>query len=418
VATALELLRCLVSHVEAKSIEHNCTVNIQKGSTMKAAATALVLVVGAVVVLWLGDSLNSWVLGGLIGGLAALLLSIPISLVLFSYLSRRHDEQLHAVAQEEVKLAQVHEYQAPVVVEPEGYTVDASLPLLEEMLVDQRVVSRRLPTHTLSEQTAISFERQHQISNKLPVARRGTYLPAVARQQRAVAPTKGVRTARRLSYPGFPGYQPGSVRSQLQAAALRTARLEAAQQYDDIDILPPNVSRQRVSMQYDQSMHEEQEREHMCAVQKQTKQAQQTQQTVYRTNQLRSRRIVDAPPSRGDSSRALLAGAESSPQHQRQSEPRTDHLRDYPQTGPVRQSSHYPPRQTGQIARHPHLDGAQHNSAEAEGTTGPMRHTLLRRAPYLYEDDPLRQQFAQQIDMIPLRRRSSRRDDHSSEEEE
>ena len=61
---------------------------------MKAAAMALVLIVGAAVVLWFGNTLNSWVLGGLMGGLAALLLSIPISLTLFSFLSRRHGERL------------------------------------------------------------------------------------------------------------------------------------------------------------------------------------------------------------------------------------------------------------------------------------------------------------------------------------
>ncbi len=77
---------------------------------MKAVATALVLIVGAAVVLWYGNTLNSWVLGGLIGGLAALLLSIPISLTLFSYLSRRHDGQLRAEAQEQISLAQVYDY--------------------------------------------------------------------------------------------------------------------------------------------------------------------------------------------------------------------------------------------------------------------------------------------------------------------
>src|SRR2546430_17559192 len=65
---------------------------------MRAVATALVLIAGAAVVLWYGNTLNSWVVGGLIGGLAALLLSIPISLSLFSFLSRRHDERLRASA--------------------------------------------------------------------------------------------------------------------------------------------------------------------------------------------------------------------------------------------------------------------------------------------------------------------------------
>src|SRR5438874_11187672 len=100
-------------------------VEIQKGSTMKAVATALVLIAGAAVVLWYGNTLNSWVLGGLIGGLAALLLSIPISLTVFSYFSRRHDEQLRAEAQEEMALAQVYDYpQVPAHLAREAYTVD------------------------------------------------------------------------------------------------------------------------------------------------------------------------------------------------------------------------------------------------------------------------------------------------------
>src|SRR5579884_299856 len=76
--------------------------------SMKAVAAALVLIAGAAVVLWYGNTLNSWVLGGLIGGLAALLLSIPISLTLFAYLSRRHDERLKAEAQ--ASQVQVYEY--------------------------------------------------------------------------------------------------------------------------------------------------------------------------------------------------------------------------------------------------------------------------------------------------------------------
>src|SRR5205807_1748790 len=80
---------------------------------MRVAAVALVVIVGAAVVLWFGNTLNSLVLGGLIGGLAALLISIPISLTSFSYLSRRHDEQLKAEAQEEMALAQLGTYAYP-----------------------------------------------------------------------------------------------------------------------------------------------------------------------------------------------------------------------------------------------------------------------------------------------------------------
>src|ERR1700693_3697850 len=79
---------------------------------MKAVAVALVLIAGAAVVLWYGNTSNSWVVGGLIGGLAALLLSIPISLTLFSYLSRRHDEQFRAETEwTEAELSQMYEYE-------------------------------------------------------------------------------------------------------------------------------------------------------------------------------------------------------------------------------------------------------------------------------------------------------------------
>lgn len=67
---------------------------------MRAAAVALVLIIGAVVLLIFANTLNSWVLGGLIGGLAALLISIPISLFLFTILARRHDEELRALQEQ------------------------------------------------------------------------------------------------------------------------------------------------------------------------------------------------------------------------------------------------------------------------------------------------------------------------------
>src|ERR1700730_15842694 len=110
---------------------------------MKAVAAALVLIAGAAVVLWYGNTLNSWVLGGLIGGLAALLLSIPISLTLFSYLSRRHEEQLQAEEQEETAIVQDEAYdyiQAPA----EVYETDAYL-LTPPVEREQRTPNRNLP---------------------------------------------------------------------------------------------------------------------------------------------------------------------------------------------------------------------------------------------------------------------------------
>src|SRR5947209_6511114 len=84
----------------------------RKGTVfMKVAALALVLIVASAVVLIFANTLNSWVVGGLIGGLAALLISIPISLIIFSTFARRHDEHLYAqmLLQHEEDLAYAEE---------------------------------------------------------------------------------------------------------------------------------------------------------------------------------------------------------------------------------------------------------------------------------------------------------------------
>jgi hypothetical protein len=82
-------------------------------------------------------------------------------------------------------------------------------------------------------------------------------------------------------------------------------------------------------------------------------------------------------------------------------EPQTGQLRDsYPQTGPMR-----PQPRTGQIARNPHIEEQRGNPERASGT---LKNPMVRRAPYMYEDDPMRQEFAQQLD-APVVRRSSRK---------
>ena len=93
---------------------------------MRAAAVALVLIIGAVVLLIFANTLNSWVLGGLIGGLAALLISIPISLFLFTILARRHDEELRAlqeVLEEEMAAAGIEERDYAEVYEANAYVL-------------------------------------------------------------------------------------------------------------------------------------------------------------------------------------------------------------------------------------------------------------------------------------------------------
>src|SRR2546421_11152318 len=112
---------------------------------MRAAAVALVLIVGAAVVLWFGNMLNSWVLGGLMGGLAALLLSVPISLTLFSFLARRHDEQLRSTDQE-VLLAQSGDYRYEDHAEVAAIYQDAYEPSPEDEWDEEyNNCSRKLP---------------------------------------------------------------------------------------------------------------------------------------------------------------------------------------------------------------------------------------------------------------------------------
>ncbi len=71
--------------------------------------------------------------------------------------------------------------------------------------------------------------------------------------------------------------------------------------------------------------------------------------------------------------------------------PETETLRAHPQTGQITRNP-----QLGQSNRYP------------DTITGNLNSPLVRRAPYLYEDDPLRQELAQQIDEEPIVRRSSR----------
>jgi hypothetical protein len=61
-------------------------------------------------------------------------------------------------------------------------------------------------------------------------------------------------------------------------------------------------------------------------------------------------------------------------------------------------------------------EGQEDNRAERR--SGNLRNPLVRRAPYLYEDDPLRQQFAQQLKHEPPQTRRSSRLQTSEDEEE
>jgi len=85
----------------------------------------------------------------------------------------------------------------------------------------------------------------------------------------------------------------------------------------------------------------------------------------------------------------------------------TDQLRGHnPVTGPVR-----PNPETGKIVRNPQL-----GESSGESKSGSLRNPLVRRAPYMYEDDPLREEFAQHVEK-PITRRSSLHHSYESEED-
>jgi hypothetical protein len=201
-------------------------------------------------------------------------------------------------------------------------------------------------------------------------------------------------------------HEVNAMRSRFQTAALQAARREA-KQLDDVEVIPThsrtpnkNVPQGRTSRPLGtQSGSTRQARSGSdLPRQQQTTQHKGSQRTHDTSSgqQNRSRR----PLSSGE-----LSSTNKSPQtdslhmdelqsdifRMRSATPETEDLRVHPQTG--------------QFIRNPQL-GQSHRNPEM--MTGDLHTPLVRRAPYLYEDDPLRQELAEQIDEEPIMRRSSR----------
>ena len=387
---------------------------------MRVAPVALVVIVGAAVILWFGNTLNSLVLGGLIGGLAALLISIPISLTLFSYLSRRHDEQLKAEAQEEMALAQLGAYAYPEtsteVYEAGGYMLPEE-EYSEENNYYRTPKARNLPVPSPYPRLPAGRQNQSPTSESSASRQRSTEYPLTPeRPERMPKDIRGNATSttnrravagRQVQYPGFPGYKPGSERGSHQTAALRAARQEAASQqqlYSDTEFFPSSPSRKLPVVRT----------EHNLVPQPPGPNTPRTSRPLQQPqvpNQYRPKRTVDGssvPPGNG---RALPRGGETSANQTTESlrsrmrEPQTDQLGRNPQTGSFRQQPAAPTtQQTGQIGRNPQLNAQRRNP---DVISGSLKNPMVRRAPYMYEDDPLRQELAQQIE-APSIRRSSR----------
>ena len=289
---------------------------------MRAAALAIVCIFGAAVILVFANSLNSWVLGGLIGGLAALLISIPISLMLFTTLSRRHDLKLQALHQElgEMGYVDLDENRYEEVYDTDSYV------LTDEEYYNQTVNRRMADMHAL------------------PV---------------------------------------NAMRSRFKTAALRDARREA-QQYDDVEVIPTHThapNKQVPPGRTSKSLAGQPTRSRQARPRPELKQQQQV-----------------AYPN---GSRSTLSSGEL---HSATRSPRTESLHtDDLRTGRTRIHSPYP--ETDTLRGHPQTGQIVRNS---DMMTGNLNTPVVRRAPYLYDDDPLREELAQQIDEVPIVRRSSR----------
>lgn len=388
---------------------------------MRVAAVAFVLIVGAAVVLAFANTLNSWVLGGLLGGLAAILLCIPISLAIFTLLTRRQEARQRAAQalalEEEAELADVVYEDELMVYEAEGY----ALPLEDDPRLDPR--SRYLPA-----------KRRMPVSGYLP-------LPPVEQELDPYEEDDLETLVRRdpRNYPRQPRYPvralapqddeitpspppAGSTRrpatrslAQHQSAALRKARQEAQQQ-----------QRQRLGQS-------------RGGTDPLARRAASTRRP--RTSHLQPSRTSHALPPRSRPSELYRPEDEYDTRRSRQQSARpvwneegdfsgsfsTEELRE-----------HYPRRPAyprNPRTRHPQADDpwtedlysedeqteeprSRRPRRDPERLSGNMRNPLVRRAPYLYDDDPLNAEFARQLDNDqPITRRSSRYEHYEDEEE-
>ncbi len=416
---------------------------------MRMALVALVLVVGAGVVLWFGNTLNSWVLGGLIGGLAALLISIPISVTLFFHLSQRSEERLRVGDEEAVSLAQVHGYgykdeyrqryadqvEQVEVYEAESYVLPQGEAWYEEENDRQYHVQRGKSRQRPQPERYLPVPSQPRLPEQSPVRkRRGSGQP-VSGKMPALPRTLSSDAE---YFPGFPGYQQRSSRGQQQMEARRAAREEASQQNGRAGMTRSPYTRKlpapRPTSSFQQVDYEEQLPTR--ALPSQT------------ARQNSSRRIVDSPsglsspladsgvhrslPPAGETTASRFAQRPASRKH---GDPETENLQNRfprqqtgpidPHTGQLRQQTGQVGRtgqlrqqpatpQTGQIRRNPNLEGQRRNP---DIVTGSLRNPMVRRAPYMYEDDALREELSQMIDP-PTVRRSSRYEQQYREYEE
>ncbi len=364
---------------------------------MRAAAAAIVFILGAAVILVFANSLNSWVLGGLIGGLAALLISIPISGMLFTVLSRHHDLKLQTLHQELGEMGYVN-------LDENGYeeVYEADAYVLSDEEYYNQTVNRRMADVRALPAAGQSYASAHrEINERVGRSTQSSRRPSQALPQGRGqgTPTRDLSSERRQVRRSM--HEVNAMRSRFQTAALQAARREA-QQLDDVDVIPTHTQapNKRVSQgRTSQSLGRQLGSSRQILPPSDLSRKQRTAHSNV------SQSSLDTTSDQQKSKRRTLSSGELSSTHR---PPRTDSLH----TDELRNRSSYPETdnlrvqpQTGQMVRNPQLGQPQRN---ADMMTGNLKTPLLRRAPYLYEDDPLRQELAQQIDEEPIVRRSSR----------
>ena len=377
---------------------------------MKVAALVLVLIVASAVVLIFANTLNSWVLGGLIGGLAALLISIPISLIIFATLARRHDERLYVQMQlqQEEELAYYEEEDQQEYEEGDDYDEEDEFGRVYEadayyLPADQEEFElprgrgqsemRSLPAagQSYASSSVRSTAKQRAVNTpqdtpSTQTSRKATREFAYERDRGEKAPDLSTSRQKQNQQTGHQRtertpYTTGSLRSQQQAAARKVARQEAAQGSSGSEQISTGPVRRPATTRHlpPQSIQLSRSGLQEEALKKHT-----ADESRLRTD---SKRGAKRPSNVGNA---------------RPQETQTDQLRDrnpYPATGPIGLNP-----ETGQIARNRQMN---EQYGEDEPTTGNLYNPLVRRAPYLYEDDPLSEEFSRQIDK-PITRRASR----------
>lgn len=356
---------------------------------MRVAAVALVLVVGAAVVLGFANTLNSWVLGGLLGGLAAILLSIPISLTLFMLLARRHetrqrdaDAQLAlegAYGEEEEPYARLVRYEDADLQEEDDYPPQRQ---------SRRPVSGYLPLPS-AQREVDPYEYEDEM--QAPTRRDPHNYP---RQPRA--PLRSQADESESKQPGRSHRNPSTHSlAQHQALARRQARQEALQH---------SPRRPKTS---GQPPHRAQ-----------TPPAPRTRASGQMRSSDSSSAVRRPQDNDYDSRFTEHRGTRASWGEGREM------TEDF-STGPVRRQSlprrrDYRPASRASRLSERWTTGRLNEGQEERGEqrSGNLRNPLQRRAPYLYEDDPLRQQFAQQLRHEPPQMRRSSRLQASEDEEE